>query len=148
MKKIISLLLVFGILNLAVFPVARAEEMRVAESDPVIVGNEPKETDKSMESGDLEVGEIKDPDQVVPEEDKDLADNDTELAENPELDELSDDELPEDMAARNLQSDYFEPFLSYAADPMGAKKSLGIYETDLATGAATYNYPLTLPAGR
>ena len=53
-----------------------------------------------------------------------------------------------DVLAASVVSSDFTPFLNYAADPMAVKKALGVYETDLSTGAATYNYPIYIPQGR
>src|SRR3989339_655585 len=84
--------------------------------------------------------------EVVSEESVDI--DQSEL--DPELkngDELDLSEVSEEALARS-SADTFTPLLDYAADPMANQKSLGVYETNLATGAATYKYPIDLPAGR
>ena len=69
------------------------------------------------------------------------------VEEAPREDLFSEDE---EMASLELvtSSSSFDPLLDYSVDPMAANKALGVYETDLATGAATYNYPIYLPPGR
>ncbi|MBU1019166.1 MAG: SpvB/TcaC N-terminal domain-containing protein [Patescibacteria group bacterium] len=62
-----------------------------------------------------------------------------------------DIEAPPEMEAepdqQEANGDDFEPFLDYAAEGVSGL-SFGAYETDISTGAATYNYPIYLPPGR
>lgn len=81
----------------------------------------------------------------------------SEIASDTPATETGDDSAEADTAKEKesmmappsaTSSSGFTPFLNYAADPMAVKKSLGVYDTDLSTGAATYRYPIYLPPGR
>lgn len=127
MKKLVSIILTGGVF-ITLLPVVQAEE--------VVLTDTTVELDQSV---DVSTEEVK-LDQPEGSSDLDIPDVDQNL------------EVEEDLGIEAMQmmavGDVFEPFLDYAVDPMSISKSLGVYETNLATGAATYQYPIYLPPGR